>query len=228
MTDLSKSPGAHRRDVRCDRRPLRPPQPSAERRHRSPLAAARDRGRCALTGRERVLDLCTGTADLAIAARTARPGGGARRRRRLRRRDAARRRGEARGAAARPRRSRWSAATRRGFRSPTGRVDAVTDRVRHPQRRAHGGGVRRDATRARRRAAGSRFSSSRIPDDARRPRRSICWYFKHVLPRIGRAGLAARRGVRLPAGVGRRVCVARRVREDSATERVCATSRPAR
>ncbi|HTK28326.1 MAG TPA: bifunctional demethylmenaquinone methyltransferase/2-methoxy-6-polyprenyl-1,4-benzoquinol methylase UbiE [Vicinamibacterales bacterium] len=28
----------------------------------------------ALTGRERVLDLCTGTADLAIAARTARPG----------------------------------------------------------------------------------------------------------------------------------------------------------
>ena len=31
-------------------------------------------GSLALTGRERVLDLCTGTADLAIAARTARPG----------------------------------------------------------------------------------------------------------------------------------------------------------
>ena len=31
----------------------------------------------ALTGRERVLDLCTGTADLAIAARTARPGAAA-------------------------------------------------------------------------------------------------------------------------------------------------------
>ena len=42
-----------------------------------------------LTGRERVLDLCTGTGDLAIAALDARPPARARGRRRFRRRDAA-------------------------------------------------------------------------------------------------------------------------------------------
>ena len=47
-----------------------------------------------LTGRERVLDLCTGTADLAIAARQARPPARARRRRRFRRRHAGDRRAE--------------------------------------------------------------------------------------------------------------------------------------
>ena len=74
---------AHRGDVRRDRGALRPPQSSPERRHRSRGGGSARSGRCALTGRERVLDLCTGTGDLAIAARARAAGGGARRRRRL-------------------------------------------------------------------------------------------------------------------------------------------------
>ena len=52
---------------------VRLPESSAERGHRSPVAEAGDPS-LALTGSERVLDLCTGTADLAIAAIDARPG----------------------------------------------------------------------------------------------------------------------------------------------------------
>ena len=96
-----------------------------------------------LTGRERVLDLCTGTADLAIAALRAQPGGRARGRRRFRRRDAARRPATSCGARGLDDR----VALVRGDATRIPLADGVGrrghDRVRHPQRREHRGRVRR-------------------------------------------------------------------------------------
>ena len=137
-------------------------------------------------------------------ARRATPARGARGRRRFCRRDAARRPREAAGAAARPTASTLvrGDATRIPVADRVGRRG--DDRVRHPQRRAHGGGLRRDAPGA---GAGRPAGDPRVrdSDDARSSAAVYLWYFNHVLPRIGRARLASQRRLRLPAGLGRRL-----------------------
>ena len=162
-----------------------------------------------------MLDLCTGTADLAIAARARAAGGGARRRRRLRRRDAARRPREARGADGSAIASRWSAATRRGFPLADASVDAVTIAfgIRNVEQTARG--LRRDAPRA---APGGRLAilEFAIPTTPG-VRAALPLVFQSRAAADRPRRLAAQRRVRLPAGVGRRVRVARRVRENSAT-----------
>ena len=89
-----------------------------------------------------MLDLCTGTADLAIAAATAAPPAARGGRRRFRRRDAAAwaaTSSRARGLGDRDRAG--AAATRCASRCADASVDARHDRVRHPQRRATRRGV---------------------------------------------------------------------------------------
>ncbi len=46
------------------------------------------------------------------------------------------------------------------------------------------------------------------------------WYFRHVLPRIGRSGVATRRGLFVSAGLGRRVSVGRGVCRHAASGRI--------
>ncbi len=198
---LSKSPDAHRGDVRRDRRALRPPQPPAQRRHRSPLAAARD----PLARADRV------------RAR-ARPLHGHRRSRDRGARRAARapRASSASTSPARCCASGSRSCGARGLRRPVTLVrgDATRipvadrvgrrgdDRVRHPQRREHGGGLRRDPPRARRRRP-ARHPRVRDSDHARAFARLYLWYFNQVLPRIGR--LVSRHNAAygyLPASVG--------------------------
>ena len=91
MTDLSKSPDRIAGMFDAIAGTLRFPQSPPERRHRSPLAAARD----PVAGADRAASACSisapAPADLAIAARSARARRRARRRRRFRRRDARRR-----------------------------------------------------------------------------------------------------------------------------------------
>ena len=153
-----------------------------------------------LTGRERVLDLCTGTADLAITAIQAQP-------------PAARVVGVdfaqamLRVGQEKIRQGGWSialpscAAMRRAFRSPTApstpsRSDLAFATSRTPPRRAT------RCAACSRQAAASRFSSLRFR------RRPACgalylWYFNHVLPLIGR--LISRHTAAygyLPASVG--------------------------
>ena len=180
----------------------------------------------ALTGRERVLDLCTGTADLAIAARSSAAGRRARRRRRLRRRDAPRR----------PQKLRQRRLERRltlvrgdATRIPLadGSVDAVTIAFGIRNVENTGGGVRRDAPRARAGRRVWRFSSSRS-----RRRRSCAGPISGTsttsCPAIGR--LVSRHNAAygyLPASVGAFASPGR-VRENSATTADLPTFTPAR
>ena len=109
-----------------------------------------------------------------------------------------------------------------------GLVDAVTVAfgIRNVERR--GRGLRGDVIACSRPAAGSPSSSSRC-----RRRRCVGGLYLLVLAvtscrAIGRLCLEARCGLRLSARVGRRVCVAGRIRETSASRRDLSTSRPAR
>ena len=96
----------------------------------------------ALRGGETVLDLCTGTADLAIASATASPGAARGRRRRLRRADAPPRPGQTRRA--RPRRASQAGPGRRDAHPARRRLGGRGDGgVRDPERRASRGGLRR-------------------------------------------------------------------------------------
>ena len=180
----------------------------------------------ALTGRETLVDVCTGTADVALEARAPRRGGA--RAARVVGVDFAgamlalgvgkvRRAGESSGA------SRWCAATRCGCRSPSESADAVTiafgiRNVHDRQRR-----VRRDGARA---APGGRlaileFGVPRVPG----LRALYHWYFTAVLPRVGRL-VSGHTGAYsyLPASVGTfpppaefaRMLEARRLRRTSA------------
>ena len=153
-------PRPHRRHVRCDRRPLRPPQSSAERRHRSPLAAAGDSGRSRCPAPS-ACSISAPARPISRSRRGARAGRGARGRRRFRRRDAARRPRRSCGAAA----SSAPIALVRGdaTRIPVAdrSVDAVTIAfgIRNVEQPDAACG---EIHRVLRPAAGSRFSSSRF------------------------------------------------------------------
>ena len=119
---------------------LRPAEHGALGRAAIATGGAARSGRWSLTGRERLLDVCTGTADVALAgARQRRRGAGGRRG--LRRRDAGARRRQGAGPGAR--RSGAAGARRRdALPVADASVDAVDDRVRHPQRAGARGGLR--------------------------------------------------------------------------------------
>ena len=179
-----QDPGAHRRDVRRDRAALRPAQSRAQRRARSRAGATARSMRWRSPPGARVLDLCTGTGDLAVATVRAQPrrlGG----RRRLRRRDAAARPRQ--GARARLGRARSGscAATRRGSRSRDASLRRRDHRLRHPQRRRARAGARRDRARAQ---AGRPARDSRVRPAAAFPgiRTLYAWYFRYLLPLVGR------------------------------------------
>ena len=204
--------GAHRRHVRRDRAALRHAQSPAQRRPRLAAGAGARCARCELTGRERVLDVCTGTADLAIEAATVAARPRARRRRhRLLRRDAAPS-ASTKIRARRPRGARAARARRRDAPAAARRVVRRGDgRVRHSQRRRPGRGAARNSAACCGRAAASRFSSSASPTMPGLRAGAIGWYFRHVLPRIGR--LVSRHHdayAYLPASVAR-VSVRRRL-----------------
>ena len=137
-----------------------------------------------LTGRDRVLDLCTGTADLAIAACTAQPGGGRASSASISPADA----GVGSREAAAPRAAACacasSAATRRASRSVDGVGRRRDRRVRDPERRGHGRRALRRSIACWLTAGGSRFSSSPPPRCPGCGRHIACTS-SHVLPRIG-------------------------------------------
>ena len=185
-------PRPHRGDVRRDRAALRPPEPAAERRHRPAMAGAGGRS-LALTGRETLVDVCAGTADVALEA--------------VRRAVAAARRarsawtsparcwrsalGKVRGARPVAARRRWCGATRCGCRSPRHRPTrppspsaSATCTIPRPAcaelaRVLRPGG----------RLAILEFGVPRVPGLSGLYR----WYFSAVLPRVGRAHLRTHR-----------------------------------
>ena len=213
MTDLSKSPDRIAGMFDAIAGQLRLPQSSAERRHRSTLAAARDSVAGADGSRTR-----------------ARSVHGHRRIWRSRRvtRVPARRESSASTSPARCSRS-GSEKIRRPQARPTGdarsrrrdadsvadgSVDAVTVAfgIRNVE---HTAGACAEIHRVLRRAAGSRSSSSRFPTTPSSAGLSLVLQPGPARHRPAR--VEAQRGLRLPAGLGRRLCHAGRVRENSAT-----------
>ena len=137
-----------------------------------------------LTGRETVLDLCTGTADLALAATSGRAPRAARHRHRFLRGDAAdrtRQRSTASGSAAL---SIWSAAMRRAFRSRDASVDAAT--IGFGIRNVEQPGVAcREIVRVLRPGGTLVILEFSLPRSSAL-RNFYLWYFRKILPLIGR------------------------------------------
>ena len=177
---------------------LRPAQPPAERRPGSPLAR-RAVVRCALTGRERVLDMCTGTADLAIELARRGRGGARGRHRLLPARCCGSAQAKVRRRLPEARRGWPGDAMRMPLPSLGGRGD---DRVRDPQREEPAVACA-EICRVLGRAAASPSSSSATPRDPGL-RAALSVVLPHVLPRIGRVVSNTRR--RIPICPPRSAC----------------------
>ena len=173
-----------------------------------------------LTGRERVLDLCTGTADLAIAAIDAQPSARAGDRRRFRARDAAGRARQNRGAVDRIDLVRGDA-TRIPLRD--GAVDAIT--IGFGIRNVEDTGAACDEMR-RVLAPGGRIAILEFAIPTTPGIRALyLWYFRHVLPLIGRIVSRHSAAYGYLPGLGRRVRVAGRVCDNPAAARICERDR---
>ena len=217
----------HRRHVRCDRR--RGTISSIICSAPASIAGGGERAirSLALTGRERVLDLCTGTADLAIAAIDARPPAP-----------------RASSASTSPPRccgvGRDKLRERRLDRAVTlVRGDATRDSGRDRLRRCGDRRLWHSQCRGHRRWRATRFVACSRQAAVLPFSNSRCRRRRGVAARILVLQITSCRAIGrvvsrhdaaygyLP-GVGRRVRVARRVRENSATERICDVSLPAR
>ena len=218
MTDRSlQVASAHRRHVRCDCRPVRPPQPSAERGHRSPLAEARDSGAVADRARARA----------GPVHRDGGPGD----------------RGDRRAAAGRA--ASWASISRRrccasgrkrsGARRQEDRIALVRgDATRIPLEDGVvdaitiGFGIRNVENTAaacdemrRVLAPGRPHRHSRVRDSGDAGRADSVSVVLQPRPAVHRpADFPSQRGVRLPAGVGWRLRLTRRVRDNPAAARI--------
>ena len=147
------------------------------RRSRDPIAGVH--------GRETLLDVCTGTGDVALAAARARRGAPTRGRRRLRRRDAVARASRRSATRVWRRACSWCAATRCTCRCRHTSVDGVTIAfgIRNVAKPETACAELLRVLRPGGRLAILEFGLPVVP--AVRP--LYLWYFRHVLPRIGRA-----------------------------------------